>query len=202
MKTTLVSVVAILSVFVGAAAFAQSSEDQAIRQAIACREINDDLERLRCLDAATESLSAMRTAREEAVTEQKQNDRENFGLASVGQAKTDDSKNNDSTAKLSAVEIEEDFGAEAIPDVVLEKEEKRLKSITAKVTKIDFNPYGQVTLTLENGQIWRQVDSDGKKLRLRGKNRTYTASVKRGAVGSYRLTIKELKRSISVRRIR
>ena len=51
------------------------------------------------------------------------------------------------------------FGAEQLPresNPATELEE----SITGKVTQLSFTPFGRFVLTLDNGQIWRQLDAD------------------------------------------
>ena len=55
---------------------------------------------------------------------------------------------------------------------------------------------------IENGQVWRQLDSDDKIVRFpRSAERLYTAKVKRSTFGNYLLTVNELRRTIRVRRI-
>ena len=61
-------------------AAAQPSETEAVDAAIACRDITDDLKRLACLDAATETLVVTRIVREEAIEEKKREERTFFGL--------------------------------------------------------------------------------------------------------------------------
>ena len=201
MKTTFFAGAAFLMASV--AAFAQPSEDEAIDQAIACRDIVDDLERLKCLDAAAETLSVTRIIREKLAADEAQQEQDNFGLARVDRNDKDNDLEKAANKDLPILaEIEEEFGAEDIPEQRKKKEEKRLKSITAKIAEIRINPFGKVTLTLENGQVWRQLDSEGKNLRFKEGDQLYTARIKRGLIGSYRLTIPELKRTIRVNRIK
>jgi len=171
------------------AAAAQPSEAQAIDDAIACRNIEDAMERLACLDAAAETLSVTRIIREEEVAAHAENEKKQFGLSGG-----DDILRGDDTP--------EEFGSERIPEKRKERENKRLKSILSKVVEIRISKFGKVTLTLENGQVWRQLNSDSKVLRINGKDKLYTAKVKRSIMGNYMLTIKELKRTIRVRRIK
>jgi len=50
---------------------------------------------------------------------------------------------------------------------------------------------------LENGQVWRQADSD----RLAYAADSPLVTIRRGAFGTYRLTVEGLNRSTRVRRI-
>ena len=149
---------AVLSAFCLSAltpAAAQTSEAEAVDAAIACRDITDDLERLACLDAAAETLSVTRIVREEAIAEQKRNERTFFGLGKRKNKESDDSL---------VTETPAEFGGEYLPENIKKRDEKRLKEITAKVAEFRVNQFGKVTVTLENGQVWRQLNSDNKRL--------------------------------------
>ena len=66
-----------------------------------------------------------------------------------------------------------------------------LDSITATVTDYSFNPYNKFVVFLDNGQIWKQLESDtGLKARFQkdGKN---VVVISRGFVGSYNMTIND-----------
>ena len=175
-------------------AAAQTTETQAVDAAIACRDITDDLQRLACLDSAAETLAVTRIIREEEIAEKKKEERESFGLAKKG--------NDDDAPPTLAATTEEEFGGEYLPENIKKRDETRLKQITANIAEIRVNRYGKVTLTLENGQVWRQLDSDNKLLRFPKKSdKLYSAKVKRSTFGNYLLTVKELSRTIRVRRV-
>ena len=179
----------------GFAAAAQPSEDEAIDAAIACRDIQDPMERLACLDAAAETLSVTRIIQEEELAEQEREEREAFGLAGR------DRGDKDKTPAPRVAETEEDFGREALPEERRAREDGRLKNITAKIAEISVNRFGKVTVTLENGQVWRQLDSDDRRLLFPKGDRLYTARVKRSLFGNYMMTVEELDRTVRVRRI-
>ncbi len=173
-------------------AAAQPSETEAVDAAIACRDITDDLQRLACLDAATETLVVTRIVREEAIAEKKRDERTFFGLGKR--------KDKDDYDPLVA-QTPEEFGGEYLPENIKKRDEKRLKQITVKIAEFRVNPYGKVTVTLENGQVWRQLNSDNKTLHFSKKEKLYTAKVKRSTFGNYLMTVKEMGRTIRVRRI-
>lgn len=171
----------------GAAHAAAPAEDAAVTAAIDCLELSDDSARLSCLEKAATTLKATRIIREEEQAQAAEKQREEFGLA----AKDTDR----------GEETVEEFGANAL--VSADKgEDGRLKSITAKVVEIRMNSLNVATLTLENGQVWRQLDSDDKTLRFGDRERLFTAKVKRSVFGNYMLTVPELHTTIRVRRIK
>lgn len=176
-----------------ASAVAQPSETEAVDAAIACRDITDDLKRLACLDAATETLVVTRIIREEAVEEKKREERTFFGLGKR--------KQKDDDFDPLVAETPEEFGGEYLPENIKKRDEKRLKEISVKISEFRVNPYGKVTVTLENGQVWRQLNSDSKTLHFSRKEKLYTAKVKRSTFGNYLMTVKEMRRTIRVRRI-
>lgn len=190
MRARILAASALFSLAAAFSAAAQPSEDEAIDDAIACRDISEPLARLACLDKAAETLAVTRIIREEEIAEQKREERENFGLAGAPR-NTDD-----------PIETEAEFGSEGVKDLRRDRDEKRLKAIESKIAEIRINKFGKVTLTLENGQVWRQLDSDDKLLHFPKGDRLYTAEVKRSVFGNYRLNVPELKRVIRVSRIK
>lgn len=189
-----ISIAAALTIAVAAPGVsAQPTEAEAIDRTIACRDIENDLDRLKCLDNAAETLAVTRIIREEEIAEKKQEERSLFGLGKP--------KDKSQEKREVVAETEEEFGGEYLPKNRLENDASRLKKISAKVAEIRVNRFGKVTLTLDNGQVWRQLDSDNKTIRFGKEDKLYTARVKRSTFGNYMLTIEELKRTIRVKRI-
>lgn len=177
------------ALFLASAAAAQPNETEAVDDAIACLNVPNDAERLSCLEKAAKTLQTTRIVREEAAVAAEENEKANFGLPGED-------------APKDLAEAPEDFGAEDLPEVRREKEDKRLKSISSKIVEIRVNPHGAATFSLENGQVWRQLDSDGKKLHFGNADRLYTAKVKRSFFGNYMMTVNELHQTIRVRRVK
>lgn len=153
------------------AASAQDAEE-AIDAVIECRTTADAAERLACMDKAAETLSVTR-----------------FSTA------------RDEDVGRQAMETPEEFGAEVLPQERAKRAEKKLKAITGKIAEVAVRPNKKVIVTLENGQKWRQLDGDTHLVRFYGKDRLYTATIKRSMFGNYLLIVNELKRSIRVERI-
>jgi hypothetical protein len=78
----------------------------------------------------------------------------------------------------------EDFGKpppESLPGEINE--------VTANVLEFAKNPRGKSVFILENGQVWRQLDSDGTLVIDPPQGTTMKVTIERGALGSYNLTI-------------
>jgi hypothetical protein len=167
------------------AASAQSAADEASDAAVACLDIEDAAARLACLEGAARAIKATRVRPETA---------EETAAANAAKAPV--------VAAEGATE-EELFGAEALDTVKKEKREKAKKfALNAKVVEFRVNRFGDVTAVLENGQVWRQLEGDSARLPRPGADKLYTVRIKRGAVGSYVMTVNEMKRAVRVRRIK
>lgn len=161
--------------------------DAAVDAAIACIDIADPAARLACLDAAATKLKETRIIREE-------DDAAGFQAA--------DARDAGPLPTISSAETEVDaFGAERVESKRTERERERLNELTAAVVEARVNRFGVITVTLDNGQVWRQLDSDGDRVRLR-EGTLYNVRIKRGAVGGYRGKFLELGRTIRMKRIK
>ena len=104
----------------------------------------------------------------------------------------------------------EQFGGEALqapppppgtPRTAANTPPPALDSITATVTDYSFNPYEKFVVFLDNGQIWKQLESDSGKARfLKGEKNTVTIS--RGFVGSYNLVVNDSNMEFKVTRVK
>lgn len=205
MKVLISSVVAAVGLvfFLAGPAAAQKSADEAVDAALACRSIEDDAARLACLDKAADELSATRILRdvEDAETpELSPNEIFGFGAEDEKNKKEKKAKKEKEKKKSKVVETPEDFGGENLPARMKERDEARLTEITAKVIEIQLNSVGRATLILDNGHVWRQLDSDNRTIWL-NKNNVYTVTIKKALLANYMLTVNELRRTIRVRRI-
>lgn len=167
-----------------AAAYAQSAADKATDAAIACLEIGDPAERLSCLEAATREIKATRIRMETA--------EESAAADAMG-------------AVIAAEGASEDdlFGAEALASTRRARnEERKTKRLEAAVVEFRVGSLKNITIVLDNGQIWRQTESDRTLVRLPKDELTYTVSIKKSAFGGYWMKINELGREIRVKRLR
>jgi hypothetical protein len=72
---------------------------------------------------------------------------------------------------------------------------ERIESLNATVSKLQQYSYGRVLITLDNGQVWKQVDSSSLRLRVGD-----AVDIERASLGSFMLRKKGSKRSMRVAR--
>jgi hypothetical protein len=92
-----------------------------------------------------------------------------------------------------------DFGKENLPAQAYAPAQR--DRIAAKVVDVAYNFFRIFTVTLDNGQVWRQVDSDTRKARFKN-DRTETVTITRGFMDSYHLTINGAWGDYTVKRIK
>ncbi len=156
-------------------ALAQDAGNAAADAAIACLEIEDTEDRLACLEAAAKDLKATRVIIEQD------------NALAPGDGRT----------------AEDAFGAETLDATKREKREKSKSArLDAKVVEVRVNPYKDITVTLDNGQVWRQLQGDSETVHIPAGERLYTVTLKKGPLGNYRMRVNELKRWIRVTRIK
>ncbi len=98
-------------------------------------------------------------------------------------------------AKLEAAPS--NFGGETLkrPDAASQESE----FLTGRVTRVGLNAIQHFTVTLDNGQVWRQLDSDTEVARFR---EGAEVRIKRGFLDSYSLSVEGTFGSYKVKRIK
>lgn len=99
---------------------------------------------------------------------------------------------------------EDEIGAEQLRarTATQEEREANLERATAqRVAKYDIVPFERLVVTLENGQVWRQIKGDVQRIRVNLK-RNQTVDIKESGLGGYQLRLNEIRRTIRVERIR
>lgn len=92
-----------------------------------------------------------------------------------------------------------DLGAEQIAT----RSETEPPRVTAKVAEIRFVARDKLWVKLEDGQVWRQLDSDRTNLSRRVRGETeLSVELWRSRFGGYRLALPSVDRSVKVRRLR
>ncbi len=169
---------AIVAAAVAGPAFADATRD-ALAELAKCADVADSTERLKCFDAAVpRAKSALATPAQETPT--KSGFLEWFGF-SRPQVQTKP----------------EEFGKpppESVPGEINE--------IAANVLEFAKTARGKALFVLENGQVWRQQDSDGTVVIDPPQGRTMKVLIERGALGSYNLTIEGRTGLIKVSRLK
>lgn len=136
----------------------------ALSEMAKCADIADGVERLKCFDAAVpRAKSALATPE----TPAKSGFLEWFGF-SRPQPQTKP----------------EDFGKPAP-----EPAPGEINEISANVLEFAKTARGKALFVLENGQVWRQLDSDGTVVLDPPQGKTMKVVIERGMIGSYNLMI-------------
>ena len=91
-----------------------------------------------------------------------------------------------------------DFGAERVEDNPAAP--TRVSRIAAEVTNFHADPFGRFTVTLSNGQVWKQVEGDTTAVASYRKN-THSAVVARSFLGSYALKFNDSEKMYKVTRV-
>ena len=95
---------------------------------------------------------------------------------------------------------QQDFGLTEAAKRALDPEKAKIEmpeSVTDKVTAVGHRPTGELIVTLANGQVWVQIESDSRANVGVGQ----TVTIKKASLGSY-LLIGPDKRATRVRRIK
>jgi len=149
-------------------AFTFASADTPTAPIYACADESDDAARLACFDAAVAALKASEEAGEVAtvaVAEIEEAERDAFGL-----------EGEQAVAAVSARIVPR----RAEPPAELDE-------VTAGVVSITENNRGELIVTLDNGQVWRQ--SDSASVSISRKKPPETATVRKAALGSFRMKL-------------
>jgi hypothetical protein len=62
-------------------------------------------------------------------------------------------------------------------------------------------PYEKLQVTLQNGQVWRQIIGDTQKIRV-SLTRNQTVDIEESSLSGYKLRLNEMRRTVRVERIR
>ncbi len=199
-------------------ASAQTAQNNAIDAAVACLEIEDNSERLSCLEETVTTLKATRVTRIANVDDQED------GEAAAPEDMFEDSLENTlerrakkwepvfretgATTKKTIASGDPDLSPDAIGSKQLaktkkiKKEKRKKQHLTARVTEFQVNDRGIITAYLENGQVWRQSSSYNDSVRIPKNEKVNSVTIKEGLAGRYRMQINDLKTTIRVQRIK
>lgn len=181
MRTKLKFAIIGLASLAGVSGLNEAARAQSLDEILECRSIAADLERLRCFDDTSEPAEGAQSANAEA-------DGDSRSLAKV--------------ASSDPQSPEYSFGAEDLPQIRKESG-KGLNTLRAKLVGLGFTQSGRYMITLDNGQVWRQITGDTDRLYLpNASDGGIPIIIKRGLLGSHMLRPISSKRSIRVERIK
>lgn len=86
-------------------------------------------------------------------------------------------------------------------DALAKEATKGFETFTAEVLETSFSRYGRLTVKLSNGETWRQLESDSTTIRPQRADRIQTVEIRAAAMGSRRMRIDPLGKTIRVRRV-
>lgn len=168
---------------------------------VSCSNIDDDMARLECYDAAVSGVRAEIEARDEearAELEAERDQRSFFGLPSFSvpgfRTRQETTEDEFGSASVEQREAREEGRVEESRE-----EAGIISSITANVVEWGRNPYGRMFVVLENGHVWRLTDN--RRLALR-RNRDNVVHIRRGSFGSFFISANDVPAEFRVERIR
>lgn len=95
----------------------------------------------------------------------------------------------------------EEFGKNQMPQPAPE-EGQVVESIAADVTDFAKTPYGKFIVFLDNGQVWRQLDSDTGTAHFDRDPKANKVIISRGLLGSYNLKVNDQNATFKVKRLK
>lgn len=168
-------------IFAGFVALATAAEAQTLDQQMArCMAMTGTLQRLACYDAAAHGAGVSPAPRPTSAASAYAPP-----PAGVPPAQT-----------FASAPPASGLGSERLPATVARQNSQ---SLVAAVSEIRFDGYGRFTVTLANGQVWRQLPGDETFLR---NPKITQVKITRGAIGSYDLAVPGLHSSYRVTRIK
>jgi quercetin dioxygenase-like cupin family protein len=172
-----------------------------------CAKKSDSLQRLVCYDKLTKETNnrqpQQHQSTSEVITAKKVDSSVNLAQKSLSEATQAGTK---ASKKLPTVELQstdvidstikqqrqEEFGKENI-----QRSENLVEQISAKVIEIQKAPYGELIITIEGGQVWRQKNRARFKL-----SEGEVITIERGALGSFFIGKEDTNRRIRVKRMK
>lgn len=171
-----VAPIAIALLLTAGLARADTPQD-ALSEITKCADITESAARLRCFDAA---VPRAKNALAEHQAQEKRGFLDWFGFSRPPKAVT----------------RPEDFGKPPAAGA------GEITQLTATVTDFAKTPRGKSIFILDNGQVWRQLDSDTDEIFEPSSGRPMKVTIEAGSFGGYNLSIEGRNGIIKVRRLK
>lgn len=155
-----------------------------------CADLKDGTQRLACYDKLAPQLRETLAATKKPAERTEEDKISLFGFDFGG---IFGSREGPTTA--------EEFGKNQMP-VPAPEEGQVLESISAGVTDYAKTPFGKFIVVLDNGQVWRQLDSDTGTARFLKPPTDNKVVISRGLLGSYNLKINDQNMLFKVKRLK
>ena len=170
--------IACLSILASSFALAAADEDSKMNALLECAALQDDARRLECFDNATAEPQAPAVVNEAAASPPV----EAAEPASVATPATESAAEPVVEPELSPVEqigMNAAVAARSAGSVQSDK----LTEISATATHVSKRAYGELVVTLENGQVWTEKESE-YGFRVKEGD---TTTIRQGTFGGYRM---------------
>ncbi|WP_417344816.1 hypothetical protein [Ferrimonas sp.] len=148
----------------------------------ACHAIQDQIQRLACYDKAAESVvncASLNDKLDRLVCFDKLGKPAHAGIPAKPAA----------PQAAAPADADERFG-------LSDKRPEEPEAIKASINKLKKDPYGKFIVTLDNGQVWKQIDS--KRFRLK---QDKPVTIEKASLGSFMLTQEGSSKSARVKRV-
>lgn len=199
-----------LALFITVPAFAQDA-DSPLSPLFDCRQIADNAQRLACLDAAVESLYQSENRGE--VVAVNRSDIEaaeeatyglnipEFRLPSLPNVSLPRLSGGASTDLADAAEPERNAENAPSSRTVVRNDEGDITGIEGlAVQNLERDPYDRLIVTLQNGQVWRQIDDTRVLYSRRQPPTEMSVAVRSAMLGSHQMQLNDRGRWFRVRR--
>ena len=188
------------ALLIGAGLFGTTVLAEPVEELVACRAIEEDAARLACFDALADRLAVGPETPAASVSEPLADspEVESPPLAQAPSVIVPPSASPvvEKTPEQSAVDA---FGGDRLAKTKDDKP-KKLTEISTKVADLQFTSLKKAIVTLENGQVWRQLDSDSTRVRKKTAIGA-EVTIKKASFGSHKMKI-DGGRSFRVKRVR
>ena len=164
-----------------------------------CRQADTDQERIACLEAALRGPQAQVEVEDDPDKSDEPDKAEKPEIAAK-QARPKETAPPEEASEDTPRSV--DLGAEQVT-----ARESRGRSseptprMNAEVRGVDVIPYRRLQVTLDNGQVWRQIRGDTQRINERRAGEQ-TVEIWESNLGGYRMRLNEMERTIRVERIR
>lgn len=157
-----------------------------------CRATGSDAERIACLEAA---ILERENSREP--TAQTQLDPPSLKLEA---APADDPETATSTpeSRPTGIGASQVIARQQTPE---ERAESLEEAHGLRVQGYDTVPFEKLVVTLENGQVWKQINGDNQEIRV-NLDRNQTVDITESSLGGYKLRLNEMRRTLRVERVK
>ena len=161
-----------------------------------CKNTSSDADRIACLEAALLGKEALETSQPEVA--------ETVAPVAIAAAMTvtPDPEPKPEPKPLPRAEPEGIGASQVIASTQTKDElvESLEKAIGLVVASYGTVPYEKLLVTLENGQVWRQITGDTQKIRVDLK-RNQTVDIEESSLSGYKMRLNEMRRTVRVRRV-